>query len=125
MLSPSSGITTKEICARMNYSRKYIFDPQIIYPSDMTQTTKKNLFLNREITKVRENFTDLNFIKAIAVNGKTVLIIGIDSNELYTDVGTVEEEILHAISDKINQMEYDLPLLLIHHSLLGTDEEPL
>ena len=105
--------------------QKYIFDPQIIYPSDMTQTTKKNLFLNREITKVRENFTDLNFIKAIPVNGKTVLIIGIDSNELYTDVGSVEEEILHAISDKINQMEYDLPLLLIHHSLLGTDEEPL
>ncbi len=105
--------------------QKYIFNPQIIYPSDLAKTTKKNLFLNREITKVRENFTDLNFIKAIPVNGKTVLIIGIDSNELYTDVGTVEEQILHAISDKINQMEYDLPLLLIHHSLLGTDEEPL
>jgi predicted phosphodiesterase len=104
---------------------KYIFNPQIIYPSEMTQTTKKNLFLNREITRVRDNFTDVNFIKAIPVNGKSVLIIGIDSNELYTDVGFVEEKILHAISVKINQMEYDLSLLLIHHSLLGTDEEPL
>jgi 3',5'-cyclic AMP phosphodiesterase CpdA len=105
--------------------KKYIFDPEIIYSSEMTQTTKKNLFLNREITKVRENFTDLNFVKTIPVNGKSVLIIGIDSNELYSDQGFVEREILHAISDKINQMEYDVPLLLIHHSILGTDEEPL
>jgi predicted phosphodiesterase len=105
--------------------KKYIFNPKIIYSSEMTQTTKKNLFLNREITKVRENFTDLNFIETIPVNGKSVLIIGIDSNELYSDQGFVEKEILKAISDKINQMEYDLPLLLIHHSILGTDEEPL
>jgi 3',5'-cyclic AMP phosphodiesterase CpdA len=105
--------------------RKYIFNPETIYLSEMAKTTKKSLFLNREITKVRENFTDLNFFKAIPVNGKIVLIIGIDSNELYTDVGIVEEDILHTISDKINQMEYDVPLLLVHHSVLGTDEEPL
>jgi hypothetical protein len=91
----------------------------------MAKTTKKNLFLNREITKVRENFTDLNFIKVIPVNGKSVLIIGIDSNELYSDQGFVEKKILHAISGKINQVEYDVPLLLIHHFILGTDEEPL
>ena len=105
--------------------KKYIFDPEIIYPSKMKQTTKGNLFLNREITKIRENFTDLNFIKALSVNGKSVLIIGIDSNELYNDVGFVEKEILHAVSEKINQMEYDVSLLLIHHSILGTDEAPL
>jgi hypothetical protein len=105
--------------------QKYIFDPQLIYPPEMTQTTKKNLYLNREITKVRENFTDLNFIKTISVNGKSVLIIGIDSNELYSDEGFVEKAVLHAISDKINQMQYDELLLLIHHSILGTDEEPL
>ena len=50
----------------------YIFTPEIIYLSERMQTTKKNLFLNREITKVRENFTDLNFIKAIPVNGSKV-----------------------------------------------------
>ena len=105
--------------------RKYIFDPEIIYPSEMIHTTKKNIFLNREITKVRENFTDLNFVKIIPVNGKSVLIIGIDSSELYSDEGFVAKEILNAVSDKINRMEYDVPLLLIHHSILGTDEEPL
>ena len=53
------------------------------------------------------------------------MIIGIDSYEIYSDDGFVEKEILDAISDEINQMEYDLPLLMIHYSILGTDEEPL
>ena len=105
--------------------KKYIFDTKIIYSSEMAPTKKKNLFLNREITKVRDNFTDINFIKVLPVKGKTVLLIGIDSNELYSDQGYVENEILHVISDKIKELEYDLPLLLIHHSILGTDEDPL
>ena len=105
--------------------RKYIYSPEIIYPSDIGKTKKKHLFLNREITKVRDNFTDINFIKSLSVNGKSVLIINIDVNELYSDYGFVEEDILHAVSEKINQTEYDLPLLLIHHSILGTDESPL
>lgn len=29
------------------------------------------------------------------------------------------------VSEKINQMEYDLPLLLTHYSILGTDKCPL
>ena len=53
------------------------------------------------------------------------MIVSIDSNELYSDEGYVEKEVLNAVSKKIKQMEYDLPLLLIHHSLLGTDECPL
>ena len=105
--------------------RKYIYNPAIIYPSEIAKTTKKSLFLDRTITKVRENFTDINFIKPISVNGKSVLIINIDSNELYSCDGYVEKEVLNAVSEKINQTEYDLPLLLIHHSILGTDECPL
>lgn len=105
--------------------RKYIYNPGVIYPSGMAGFTKRHLFLNRKITRVRENFTDINFIKSIPVNGKSVLIISLDSNELYSDDGFVEEKILHAVSEKINQTKYDLPLLLIHHSILGTDEAPL
>lgn len=91
----------------------------------MEKTKKQHLFLDREITKVKNNFTDINFIKPILINKKIVLIISIDSNELYRDEGYVEKEVLNAVSNKINQIEYDLPLLLIHHSLLGTDESPL
>jgi predicted MPP superfamily phosphohydrolase len=105
--------------------RKYIYNPEIIYIPEMEKTNKQHLFLNREITRVSDNFTDINFIKPIRINKKIVLIISIDSNELYRDEGYVEIEVLNAVSKKINRIEYDLPLLLIHHSLLGTDECPL
>ena len=105
--------------------RKYIYNPEIIYIPEMEKTKKQHLFLDRKITKVRENFTDINFIKSVSIKDKVVLIISIDSNELYRDEGYVEIEVLKAVSKKIKQVEYDLPLLLIHHSLLGTDECPL
>ncbi len=105
--------------------RKYIYNPEIIYIPEMEKTKKQHLFLDREITKVRDNFTDINFIKSVSINKQVVLIISIDSNELYRDEGYVEIEVLNAVSKQIKQMEYDLPLLLIHHSILGTDECPL
>ncbi|MFO7750310.1 MAG: metallophosphoesterase [Desulfobacteraceae bacterium] len=105
--------------------RKYIYNPEIIYVPEMKKTRKEHLFLNREITRVKDNFTDINFIKSIGIDKKIVLIISIDSNELYRDEGYVEKEVLNAVSRKINRVEYDLPLLMIHHSLLGTDECPL
>ncbi len=105
--------------------RKYIFNPEIIYIPEMKKTNKKHLFLNREITRVSDNFTDINFIKPIRIDKRIVLIISIDSNELYRDEGYVEIEVLNAVSKKIKLIEYDVPLLLIHHSLLGTDECPL
>ena len=105
--------------------RKYVYNPEIIFIPEMNNTKKGHLFLDREITKVRDNFTDINFIKPILINKKKVLLIAIDTNELYRDDGYVEKEVLEAVSRKIKQTEYDLPLLLIHHSLLGTDECPL
>ncbi|MCD4806525.1 MAG: metallophosphoesterase [Methanococcoides sp.] len=105
--------------------RKYIDNSEIISISETIKTSKKNIFLNREITKVDENFTDINFIKSISINGKTVLIISIDTNELYSDDGYVEKEILNAVSKEIEQTEYDLPLLITHYSILGTDAFPL
>ena len=105
--------------------RKYIYNPEIIYIPEMAKTKKQHLFLDRKITNVRENFTDINFIKPVSIKDQVVLIISIDSNELYRDEGYVEIEVLKAVSKKIKQVEYDLPLLLIHHSLLGTDESPL
>ncbi len=105
--------------------QKYIYDAKIIHIAETVQTSKKHLFLNREITKLRENFTDINFLKLIQIHGKSILLINIDSNELYSDDGFVEKEVLRAVSEKINHLEYDLPLLMTHHSVLGTDECPL
>ncbi len=81
--------------------------------------------MQRDITKVKENYTDLNYIKVLTINGLTVLIICIDSNQLSEDYGLVEEEVLRKISKKISRIKYDIPIMLIHHSILGTDEAPL
>ncbi len=105
--------------------RKYIYKPEIIYIPEMAPSKKKHLFLNRDITKVRDNFTDINFIKLISSKNLTILVISIDTNELYSDQGYVEAEILKAVSKKIHQTEYDLPILMTHYSVLGTDECPL
>ena len=55
----------------------------------------------------------------------TVLIICIDSNQLSNDEGFVEEELLRKISRKVSRMRYDKSMILIHHSILATDEGPL
>ncbi len=105
--------------------RKYINNSEIITIPESTKTRKNHLFLNREITRVRDNFTDINSIKQIEVNGKKILVVSIDSNELYSDDGFVEKEILKAVSKEISQIEYDVILLMTHYSILGTDECPL
>lgn len=103
----------------------YITNSKIITISKTVKTSKKYLFLNPEITKVNDNFTDINFIKVIEIKGKKFLFISIDSNELYNDDGYVEEKVLKAVSKAIKQEDYDIPLLLTHYSILGTDECPL
>ena len=105
--------------------QKYIDNSEIITISKTIKTTKTNLFLNLEITKVNDHFTDINFVKTIEIEDKKVLVISIDSNELYSDDGYVEKKVLRAVSKVIKQSEYDIPLLLTHYSVLGTDECPL
>jgi predicted MPP superfamily phosphohydrolase len=105
--------------------QRYIDNSKIITISKTIKTSKKHLFLNLEITKLNDHFTDINFVKSIEIKGKKVLVISIDSNELYNDDGYVEEKVLKTVSKVIKQTDYDLPLLLTHYSVLGTDECPL
>ncbi len=107
------------------YFTKYIDHNEIILPLRPELTTKKNLYLQRDITKVDNYFTDLNYIKVVTINGTTVLVICIDSNILYEDEGFVEEEILKNISREINLIKYDKSMMLIHHSILTGDVTPL
>jgi predicted phosphodiesterase len=107
------------------YFKKYIDHNEIILPSRPELTTKKDIYLKRDITKTKDYFTDLNYIKIITIENMIVLVICIDSNILYKDEGFVEEEILRNISLKINRMKYDKSMMLIHHSILTMDAEPL
>lgn len=105
--------------------RKYISDREIIRIVESGTTRKKHLFLKQNITRVNDHFTDVNFVQLVKINGMKVLMISIDSNELYCDDGFVENVVLKAVSDAINQTSHDLALLLTHYSILGTDECPL
>ena len=107
------------------YFRKYIDHDEIILPSRPELTTKKDIYLQRDISKTKNYFTDLNYVKLVTIDSMTVLVICIDSNILYEDDGFVEEEILKSISRKINRMKYDKSMMLIHHSILTMDKDPL
>lgn len=104
---------------------EYIDNSEIITISKTTKTKKTHLFLDPKSTKVDENFTDVNFVKSVKIKGKKVLVISIDSTELYSDDGYVEKKVLKAVSRVIKKADYDIPLLITHYSILGTDECPL
>lgn len=107
------------------FFRNYINNAEIIRPLNSDRCTKEKIYLNKKITKIDNNYTDVNFIKTLTVRKKKIMIIGVDSNELYNDNGYIEEEVLHAISHQINGLTYDKCLLLTHYSILGIDEDPL
>lgn len=104
---------------------EYIDRSEIITIPKTTKTEKTHLFLDPKSTKVDENFTDVNFVRSVKIKEKRVLVISIDSTELYSDDGFVEEKVLEAVSTVIKKADYDIPLLLTHYSILGTDECPL
>ena len=76
------------------YFEKYIDHDEIILPSRPELTTKKNIYLQRNISKIKNYFTDINYIKLITIDSITVLVICIDSSILYENEGFVEKEIL-------------------------------
>lgn len=108
--------------------KQHIYDTETIYPFVQEKCTKKHLFLDRNITKVNENFTDINFIKTLTVKGGSVLIVSIDTSQLYSDYGYIDEEILRTVSERMDRLDrtaYKKALLIVHYSVLGTDEHPL
>ncbi len=119
------GNHDKRSKSSVGFFKKYIYNPEVVYPDhDSRILKKKHLFLDSKVN-TEEKFTDINFFKSIELHGKKVLIIGIDSNILYSDDGYVEESIVTSLAAKIGTVTYDLKLLLIHHSILATDECPL
>lgn len=107
------------------YFKKYISHSERILPLNPDHTVKRHLYLQRDITRLDDHFTDLNYIELINIGSTTVLVICLDSTVLYEDEGYVEKEILKSFSQKIKQLKYDKSILLIHHSILTMDKEPL
>ena len=108
-----------------DFFRQYIDNSDVIYPLEPINCTKNKLFLDQYTTGIKENFTDINFIKNIVINGETLLVVCLDTSEVYKDNGFIDKEILRSMSHKIEQLSYDKIILLNHHSILDTDEDPL
>ena len=109
----------------VDYFRQYIDDIEVIRPLNRENCRKNNIFLDGNVHGVMEHLTDVNFLKKIMIDGVSVLIVCLDSSELYEDNGFVDIEMLRAVSRTICKANYDRIILLIHHPILDTDSDPL
>jgi 3',5'-cyclic AMP phosphodiesterase CpdA len=107
------------------YFRQYIDDMEVIRPLDREQCVKGNIFLDANANGLTEHFTDINFLKSIIIDGVSLLVVCLDSCELYEDNGLADKEMLRAVSHAIDKASYDRIILLNHHSILDTDSDPL
>ena len=107
------------------YFRQYIDDVDVVRPLDRENCCKKNIFLDANVNGITEHFTDINFLKNIVIDGVSVLVVCLDSCELYEDNGLVDSEMLRTVSHEIDKASYDRIILLNHHAILDTDSDPL
>ena len=107
------------------YFRQYIDDIEVIRPLDREKCGKKNIFLDANANGLTEHFTDINFLKNITIDGVSILVVCLDSCELYEDNDIDDKEMLRTVSQAIDKASYDRIILLNHHSILDTDSDPL
>lgn len=108
-----------------DYFRQYIEDIDVLRPLDRNNCRKKGIFLDANVNGVKDHFTDINFLKNITIDGESVLVVCLDSSELYEDNGFIDAEMLRTVSDAISKATYDRIILLNHHPILDTDSDPL
>jgi 3',5'-cyclic AMP phosphodiesterase CpdA len=120
-----SGNHDKRNMRSAEYFRQYIDDIEVIRPLDREKCGKKNIFLDANANGLTEHFTDINFLKNITIDGVSILVVCLDSSELYEDNGLVDKEMLRTVSQAIDKASYDRIILLNHHSILDTDSDPL
>jgi len=120
-----SGNHDKRNMRSAEYFRQYIDDIEVIRPLDREKCGKKNIFLDANANGLTEHFTDINFLKNITIDGVSILVVCLDSSELYEDNGLVDKEMLRTVSQAIDKACYDRIILLNHHSILDTDSDPL
>lgn len=108
-----------------DFFSKYIDDMEVIRPLNPESCNKGKIYLDDGTTGIEESFTDINFIEMCSINGKSLLVVCLDTNELYQDNGFVDKEMIRSVSHQIEQLTYDEIILLNHHSILDTDYDPL
>jgi len=107
------------------FFQQYINKVDPIHPENPESCKKNKIYLDERTTDVKERFTDINFLRQVSINGENILFVCLDTNELYKDNGYVDEEVLKAVSNEIDKTNYDQILMMNHHSILETDDDPL
>jgi predicted phosphodiesterase len=107
------------------YFRQYIDNVKAIQPLNPENCKKKRIFLDDYVAGINDRFTDINFLRNIIIDGVSVLVVCIDSSELYGDNGSIDEEMLRTVSHAISDASYDQIILLNHYSIIDTDFDPL
>ncbi len=105
--------------------RKYIYDGNFIQPKDAAIVKKRKVFISPVSARLNDYFTDVNFLRSFDVGDEKILIICVDTNLFQSDSGYVDWQILAALEEEIANTPHDRALLLAHHSVLSTDEDPL
>ena len=114
----------RNICSQ-DFFRQYIDDIDVIRPMNPENCRKRKIFHDQDTTGIRESFTDINFIKTITIDDITLLVVTLDTSETFQDRGSIDKEMLLAVSHRIRELSYDEIILLNHHSIVDTDSDPL
>lgn len=107
------------------FFRKYIYDGQFIEPKDRSKVKKRRVYMNKEVVTLDGYLYEANFVRVFDINGEKVMVVALDTCVMHQQTGLMEEEILHALSDVIESTPHDRILLVTHHPVLVTDNDPL
>ena len=120
-----AGNHDKRSMRSQDFFRRYIDDIDAIRPLNPENCDKNKIYLDEYTTGVEERLTDINFVKKIKICDEVFLVVALDTNESFQDIGFIDKEMLASASHQINSMSYDKIILLNHHSILDTDLDPL
>lgn len=105
--------------------REFIYNGRLIEPKDPSRVDKHKLFLDETKMNLDSYFTDVNYLRQIKVHGEDILLVCIDTALFQSDFGLMEEQILQSLADEMAALTFDRALLLSHHPILSSDNDPL
>ncbi len=105
--------------------REHIYNGSFVQPKDPKLVKKNKVFINPSSAVLSDYFTEINYTRHFNVDLEIILIVCIDTNLFQKDSGVVEIQILETLKDNISELKFDRALMLTHHSILTTDEDPL
>lgn len=105
--------------------RSHIYDGDFIQPKDPAKVKKRKVFIDPATARLNDYFTEVNYLRMIEIADENVLFVCLDTNLFQDDQGKMELEILASLKDEMALLTYDRALMLAHHSVLSTDEDPL